>query len=75
MEELEDFEVLMMFHFGNLKVILTCSFSADLTILIDFSSFDLATSSDSYWCLTSDRPQGQRPPQQLQGSSPSTDQA
>ena len=77
MEELEDFGVLMKLHLGNPKVILTCSFSADLMILIDFSSFDLATLSDSYWCLTSDRHQGQRPPQQQQqpGSSPSNAQA
>ena len=75
MEELEDFEVLMKFHFGNPKVTLTCSFSVDRMILIDFSSSDLVTLSDSYWCLTSDRPQGQGPPQQLPGSSPSTDQA
>ena len=75
MEELEDFEVLMKFHFGNPKVTLTCSFSVDLTILIDSSSFDLATLSDSYWCLTSDRPQGQLQPQQQPGSSPSNAQA
>ena len=72
MEELEDFEVQMKFHYGNPKVILTCSFSV---ILIDFSSSDLATLSDSYWCLTSDHHQGHGPPQQQLGSSPSTDQA
>ena len=75
MEELEDFEVRMKLHFGNPKVTLTCSFSADLMILIDFSSSYLATLSDSYWCLTSDRPQGQLPPQQQPGSSPSNAQA
>ena len=75
MEELEDFGVRMTFHFGNPKVILTCSFSADLMILIDFSSSDLATLSDSYWCLTSDRHQGQQLPQQQPGSSPSNAQA
>ena len=75
MEELEDFEVLMKFHFGNPKVTLTCSFSADQMILIDFSFSYLVTLSDSYWCLTSDRHQGQGLPQQQPGSSPSTAQA